>query len=470
MRVALPWAVLIVVAVSVLSLNTFPVATSDSLFYLDYSRSFDTYGLVTLGYRQFGYPLFLATVRGAAGVVGVEPMLAVAIIQRALLLTACVLAWVHWRWWSLAFIALMVTSETLVYSNLMLTEGLALPLGALIVFPAIFCMSALRDGSYQEKTSSVLMWTVVVSMMALALFSLRFPFVVFGAVPLALLIAAWGTSLRRKVAVIFGGFVLCGAVFTLVMSVENDRDFRVFAPSANGATARYYYAWLQVFRVHPKNQTNPALAEFYNEGRLRDYITSVQEADTTHEEKWALYDQRTDAMLEAADMSIMGSRLSSMMWSLAGGRIDDIGTALVQIIPATRDGIERAMYFNGYYQENGAAALETRYNEGQRAEAVITDAIGRPLPSPGTRWVLAILLPTSLIVMVAGLWRPAIRLLAATGLTVVFAQAIGMGWIRTDNLRFLLPGSVFGVAVGTAVLCQLVASRRSSTQEPAVMG
>lgn len=467
---ALPWLVLIVAAVSVLSLNTFPVLTNDSLFYLDYSRSLDTYGLVDGGYRQFGYPLFLAVVRGAAGVVGVEPLLAVAIIQRALLLTACVLAWVHWRWWSLAFIALVITSETLVYSNLLLTEGLALPLGALIVFPMIFCLSALRHGSYQEKTTSVLMWTVVVAVMALALFSLRFIFVVFGAVPLALLVAAWGTSLRRKVAIIFGGFVLCGAVFTVVMSVENDRDWGVFTPSAYGAGARYYYAWLQVFRVHPENRTNPALAEFYNEGRLREYLTDVSEEDTTHEEKWALYDHRTDAMLEAAGMSIMGSRLISMMGSLAGGHIDDIGSTLAQIIPVRRDGIEAAMYFNGYYEEKGATAFEARYNEGRQGEAVITHAIGRPLPSPGTRWVIAIFLPISLIVMLAGLWRPATRLLAATGLTVVIAQAIGMGWIRADNLRFLLPGSVFGVAVGTAVLCQLVASRRRRTTQPAMKG
>ena len=126
------------------------------------------------------------------------------------------------------------------------------------------------------------------------------------------------------------------------------------------------------------------------------------------------------------------------------------------------------MYFNSYYDQNGPIAFATRYNEGRQAEAVITDPIGRQLPSPGTRWVIAILLPTSLIVMVAGLWRPATRLLAATGLTVVVAQAIGMGWIRTDNLRFLLPGSVFGVAVGTAVLCQLVASRRRPSLQPAV--
>jgi hypothetical protein len=467
-RRTLPWVVLVVTVVSVLSLDTFPVLTNDTLLYLDYSRSLDSFGWVTGGYRQFGYPLFLALARGAADVVGVEPLLATAIIQRALLLGACVLAWTQWRWWSLGFIALVVTSETLVYSNLLLTEGLALPLAALVVFPTIYCLRAFRDGSYEEKKMPVLAWTIVVALIALALFSLRFVFVVFGAVPLGLLVASWGTSMRRRVALVFAGFVLCGATITLAMSVENQNEYGVFTPSAYGATTRYYYAWMTVFRVHPENQSNPALAEFYNEGRLRDFIMSVWEDDTTHEEKWALYDQRTQAMLEAAGLSVMGSRLSSMMWSLAGGRIDDIGSSLARIIPARRDGLEEVMYFNGYFDERGAEAFESRYNEGRPAHAIITHPIGRPLPSPGMRWLLATLLPLSLVVMVVGILHLPARLLALIGLTVVVTQAIGMGWIRTDNLRFLLPVSVFGVAVGTAVLCQLVASRRRLSRQPAV--
>lgn len=465
---ALPIAVLVVAALAVFSLNTFPVLTNDSLLYLDYSRSLDTFGWVTGGYRQFGYPLYLALVRGTADLVGVEPLFAAAIIQRGLLLGAVVLAWIHWRWWSLPFVFLLLTAETLVYSNLLLIEGLALPLAALIVFPTIYCLRACRDGSYVEKRGAVLVLVAVVALIALTLFSLRFTLLVFGAVPLALTIAYWRTELRRSVTAIFAVFILGAALITLAMSVENHEEWGVFSPSAYSAPVRYYYAWMLVFRVHPENQTDPDLAEFYDEGRLREFITSVWLDDTTHEEKWALYDQRTEAMLDAAGISIMGSRFTSMAWSLAGGRVNDVGSALALIIPATRDGIEQAMYLNSYYEENGAAAFEDRYNEGRMGEAVITNAIGRPLPSPGTRWVIAILLPTSLIVMVAGLWRPATRLLAATGLTVVIAQAIGMGWIRTDNLRFLLPGSVFGVAVGTAVLCQLVASRRTSTQEPAV--
>ncbi|HEY6635929.1 MAG TPA: hypothetical protein VI141_10000, partial [Acidimicrobiia bacterium] len=442
--------------------------TNDSLLYLDYSRSLDTFGWVTGGYRQFGYPLYLALVRGSADLIGVEPLFAAAIIQRGLLLGAVVLAWLHWRWWSLPFVLLLLTSETLVYSNLLLIEGLALPLAALMVFPTIYCLRAIRDGSYVEKRRTVLMLATLVALIALTLFSLRFTLLVFGAVPLALTIAFWPTELRRSVAAILAGFILAGALITLAMSAENHQEWGVFSPSAYSAPVRYYYAWMLVFRVHPENQTNPDLAEFYDEGRLREFITSVWLDETTHEEKWALYDQRTDAMLDAAGISIMGSRLTSMAWSLAGGRVNDVGSALDLIIPATRADIERAMYLNGYYEENGAAAFEERYNEGRMGEAVITNAIGRPLPSPGTRWVIALLLPASLIVMLAGLWRPTTRLLAATGLTVVLTQAIGMGWIRSDNLRFLLPGSVFGVAVGTAVLCHLVASRRRPTRQAAV--
>jgi hypothetical protein len=382
---ALPIAVLVVAALAVFSLNTFPVLTNDSLLYLDYSRSLDTFGWVTGGYRQFGYPLYLALVRGAADLFGVEPLFATAIIQRGLLLVAVVLAWIHWRWWSLPFVFLLLTAETLVYSNLLLIEGLALPLAALIVFPTIYCLRTSRDGSYVEKRRTVLMLTTLVALIALTLFCLRFTLLVFGAVPLALTIAYWRTELRRSVTAIFAIFILAGALITLVMSVENHEEWGVFSPSAYSAPVRYYYAWMLVFRVNPENQTDPDLAEFYDDGRLREFITSVWLDDTTHEEKWALYDQRTEAMLDAAGISIMGSRLSSMAWSLAGGRVNDVGSALALIIPATRDGIEEAMYLNSYYEENGAAAFgtgTTRAGWGRRSSP--TRSAGRCLrPGPG---------------------------------------------------------------------------------------
>jgi uncharacterized membrane protein len=70
--------------------------------------------------------------------------------------------------------------------------------------------------------------------------------------------------------------------------------------------------------------------------------------------------------------------------------------------------------------------------------------------------MIAVLLPLGLIFMVIGLTRGHTRWISVAGLLVVAAFAFGMGIIRADNLRFLLPTSGFGIAVGTAVLAQLI--------------
>ena len=120
---ALPWLLMLIVAVCVLSLSTFPVITNDSLTYLDYSRSLSTGGLVIQGHRQFGYPLFLAALRWVARIPDLEPLLLTVVIQRGLLLACMLLAWLRWRWWSVPLIAVLLTSETMIYANLVLAEG-----------------------------------------------------------------------------------------------------------------------------------------------------------------------------------------------------------------------------------------------------------------------------------------------------------------------------------------------------------
>lgn len=434
---------------ALLSVNIFPSITNDSTIYLDHSRALPTKGFIEAGYRQFGYPLYLALTRKGAEFFGVDPMLVAALIQRLLLVLVIVLAWLTWRWWSLPLIVLLLSAGTLAFTNFLLTEGLALPLAALITFPALYCIRAFRRT--EIDTMKVIASAIVVAVIAAGLFSLRYSFAVFGAVPLIVFIASWNTGLRRSMAVVFAAFVVAVAGMVIAMSIENDREFGAFTPSASGGPTRYYYAWNQVFLLQPENQEDPALAEYWDDGQRRHFLVEMINSGLPYDEVEQRHIEETRAMLDAAGLSPGGTRIVSALSTLYGGRMDDVEAAVEKIVLANRETIDRPTYLNTFAEQNGFDRFEERFNDGTDVEVIITDPIGWHIPSPGTQGLLRVLLPVSLIVMVLGLWRRDTRMLALAGLMVVLGQAVGLGWLRSDNLRFLLPGAVFGISVGTAV-------------------
>jgi hypothetical protein len=449
-----------IVALIVLSLSTFPVLSNDSLTYLDHSRSLDTEGFVMNGHRQFGYPLFLATVRWVGGLLHVEPLLLTVVLQRGLLLACMVLAWLRWRWWSVPLIAVLVVPETMIYANLALAEGLALSLAILIVFPACRCLESFQSGeSALDRRRAITAFAVVVGL-AIVLAGLRFSYLVFGVVPLILGLAGWRTDMRGRIAAVLIGFLALLALFLVATSVENRREFGQFTPIVDTASAGFYYAWFLTFLVHTENAANPELAEVYHQGRFRDFLDRVEAEYPSLEGRRAYLRDMTAVMLQESGQSDWGSRLISIGWGLIGGRVDDIGRAIDQVIVAQAQDLEQASYFNEFYREHGADALESRYNDGRPAGAIATHRFGMALPTPSSHWVLRVVMPLAIAMMVWGLSKPETRYLGVMGLIVVVAQATGYGVMRADNLRFLLPGLAFGIAVASAVASDMAGLRR----------
>ncbi len=68
-----------------LAVNLIPVITNDSVGYLSQAQDLFSDGLVRGGYRQVGYPLFLASTDIVGTVLRLEPVLMTAAIQRLLL-------------------------------------------------------------------------------------------------------------------------------------------------------------------------------------------------------------------------------------------------------------------------------------------------------------------------------------------------------------------------------------------------
>jgi len=445
-----------------LSVNTFPVITNDSVLYLEHSLDLAEGGWVTYGYRQFGYPLVLAVVRGLADPLSIEPFLAMVILQRLLLAASAILAWWFWRWWALPFLAFLLAAETIAYSNFLLTEGLALSIAALLIFPISLFLNALKsDVSADANRRMRLMGALIVAGVVI-LFSIRFTYAVFGVVPLLMVFAGWRTPYRRLTLSMLGITLLVTGLFTIFLSFENQREEGVFSPSAGGQPAGYYFAWMQVFRLHPENRVDPELSEFFDAGVVHDFSREVSALDLSYEEQSGQYQTEIESMLRAADVPVFGSKIQSTLFALLGGRLDDIQSTVEGVVASTRFTVDGLINSNQFASRNGAQAFADEYNDSQLPHAVITDPIGALPPIPRVRRVLAVLLPLGMVVMLAGLWFPRSRPLSAIGLSVTLSFAVGVGWIRADNFRFLVTTSVFGLGVACAVLATLIGHRSVS--------
>ena len=453
----------LVILASLLSVNVFPAITNDSVVYIEHSRDLLGGGLVVDGFRQVGYPAFLGAIRGIADFVGAEPLLATAVVQRLLLVLAGVLAFRAWRWWSLPLLVFLFAPATIAYTNFLLTEALAFSLAVLLVLPTVAYLRAIRDQPHETLSRRLLLWGGLATLGALYLFTVRFTFAVFGAIPLVLAMAGWKSRHRKLGLGLLASYVLLAGTFTLALALENRGELGVATPSATGDHAEYYYAWLQVFREEPENRTDPELAEYYDDGVVYDFERQLTADDVPYRERNDQFEDEISAMLSAAGVSEQLSKVESMAWSLLGGRIHDVAGGLHGIVHSTSSDVDESIYLNSLALQNGPQAFADRYNDGRRPQAIITDPLGVRFPVPDGQSLTMLLVPLSVTTMIIGLRYTDSRWTATTGILVVLATAIGMGWIRADNFRFLLVSSAFAIAVATSLLPQLWPRWREKT-------
>jgi hypothetical protein len=446
------------------SVNLFPVITEDSLTYLEYADNLGDSGFVVAGYRQFGYPLFLAIGEQLGRLLTIEPLLFTVAVQRALLVLGLVYAIWVFRWWSIPILGFALTGAMIAYTNLMLTEGLSIPL-ALILGTATAHFFRLRFSPRGESPRLLpVVLLVVVGLTAFGLLTIRFPYAVFGVCPLVVAVAARDTTVSRPAWAVFGSYALLAIVTLGLTSFENQREFAQLSPSTNGARTEYWAAWKLVFEHHPENAIDPSLSQFYDQGDPYAFIHGVDAMDLPYQEEASIYEEAMSDLLAGAGIGEWSSRFESFAWALRGGRIDDIEGTIEAILNSDRMKVDQAIHMNSYSRENGAQALADRFNRGALPEAVITAPLGLRMPLPAARVLAAILLPVSLAAHIWGLAHRYTRLLGLAGLSAVIAYAGLIGYIRADNFRFMTTIIVFAVTIATGVIALRAADRSARSQ------
>jgi hypothetical protein len=435
---------------TLLSVNTAPSITNDSLVYLDHSYDLATYGFVNFGYRQVGYPIALAILRTVADWLTIETLLFTAMVQVSLLFLVVGLVALKWSWRGVLLIVALIAVNTRTFPNFILTEGLAMPLAALLALALLEFVSSL-DGAEQGRQRRLWIFGATVTLLSILLLSIRYPFAVFGLAPLGVLWASWRTTFRKQAAILFGFYLVMAGALTWALSAENADEYGVFFPTVRGERSAYWATWSIVFTAYPENAEDPELADFYDEGNPYQFIQEVEDSAISYAEQRQIFDDASADLLAAAGLSARRSQLESFLWALRGGRLDDIGWRIDQFAAATRHNIDEAMHANRVSRREGIPAFSESYNQGTIPEAVITSEGALRLPLPDGRKPVAILLPIALVVMAVGIFRPNARVAATVGLLSVVMYAAAMGMVRADNYRFLVTTSVFGLVLATGV-------------------
>ena len=100
----------------------------------------------------------------------------------------------------------------------------------------------------------------------------------------------------------------------------------MFEPVSERSFAEWYGAWTAVFQVHPDRATDPALAEWYDDGNLYAFLESAMETYPDYPERSEVLRDRIDDMFEAAGTSATSEHAAAFVGALSGGRTDDLQT------------------------------------------------------------------------------------------------------------------------------------------------
>ncbi len=446
-------AALIAVAMT-LATDLFPIITNDSLGYLVHSNSFGDMGLVEVGYRQIGYPVFLAGVDFVGTTLRIEPLLLTVLLQRILILTALAFAAWLWRWRATVLIAFILLPTMLVYSNFILNEGLGVGLilwyGLLVSWVVRMGSDLSENGGNSERKIYIL--GIVAAIIYLALVTLRSYFTLLGFGMLAVLYVIYNTGRKgHRIAIaILVALLLLGSGYLALTSQENNTEYGVFLPAVLGERAQFWMSWQETFVLNPDLGENEQLADLYANGNP---YTVMREIDSlpTYPDQRERYSEEITRMFEERQTSWTAERLYSMLGVYRGGRIDDVHDIVADAAASSMSTVEALIYRNSIARRESIQYVDENFNNGRHIQPVITSPLAplRTFPyfSTISRW----LLPVAALLMLAGVFVKSTRRLSIVGTATLGSFAVLLGLFLQDSVRVVLIPLLFGLTIATGV-------------------
>jgi hypothetical protein len=443
----------LVIALGVYSMsavNWYPVISPDSLQYLDHSQDLAGYGLVQSGFRQIGYPLWLAVTSTFAGVFGLEPLAVAATGQRLILGGAIIIAIVVLRWWAIPIAATVMLPTMVASTNLLLTEAIAIPIA---VATAAACV-ALHKGATATMRN---VWLTAATLGAIALPIIRFHYAVLTvAAAIAILASNVGTDRTlRKPAIavaimVFSGAALCGA-----LAYENHAEHGILMPSLGSERARFWVSWYTAVGGH-EDEFREHSPHIFLDGNPDTFIMQTDNSPTSYSEKRTVYAEATNRMFDAIGANDLVERLKSLAGVVRGARINDLGPALAYAASPSAGLTPDVIHQYASVTEVDPVWIAETYNDGREPSALLTLAPSMPtLKLPHVSTAVAMIVPYVLILSMYLMFFQESRWLAIVSTFVLTTYAVASFVYTFDNLRYLLPAYLFAlVAVSGSAMAK----------------
>lgn len=223
--IGLPTTVAVLVY-AMIRVNWLPIIFPDSLMYLEHSNDIFGVGLVQVGFRQFGYPAWLAAIDSLAGLINVEPLALTVILQRLLLIIGAMMAVYVLRWWATFIVLVLALPTMVVYSNFILTEAIGVPVA---VIAAVACVALFKPSSRSVGTVALLIASVAAAVLPM----IRLHYGLLSvAIVVSIAIALLRDPERRRQGVMaILGIVASISVLVVSLSIENKAENDIFFPS-----------------------------------------------------------------------------------------------------------------------------------------------------------------------------------------------------------------------------------------------
>lgn len=307
-------------------LDIFPMLTNDSLLYLYKGTSGFFFKnpieiIQPRGFKFAGYPMYISVVQ-FLNFSPLDLMTALAFFQRFLLSAGLV-----WLIFDMGLVSIPValflsSGHIIAQSNLILTEGLTVPLG---IFFSIAVVNVWRRS--KEGGGGFWFYFVVAAAAFLMLVLVKINYAVYGLafLPTAVILGSnglWPKIRFKPAATVVIALFAVVFLYILVISFDNYRNFNQFTPVTGKERARYWGVWQQIFTEHPENKYNPELAEYYSSGNVYTIMHSV-EKNCGGWQKFICTEpilrQKSDEMIDRANLSLWKERLRTSWRAVFGG-------------------------------------------------------------------------------------------------------------------------------------------------------
>lgn len=354
-----------------LLLDVFPAFTNDSMSYIHHSLDYTSLrGIVESetvkrGHKYAGCSMFIALCRGVATVVGTDPLTTVVTVQRLLYLAAIIAAVWALGPYSLPVIYFLSSPSVVAYANLVLTEGILVPL-AVVYAAALIQLHRVFRGEKQVRGAVLGLLTLLAFASLLFMVMTKYQSSVFLLPFLVIVWRARRTTRRHALvhlytaAIIMVGFVV---VFGLHLSATNYAVYGRFFPAANTGMILYWGAHYSTFVLRPANRARADLHTEFRNGSAYPRMHEVIKQYPHGLENSRLLRQESLDLLEKAGISYPRAQLRSFCYALVGGEKFELKSYIRLLLGHNSKG--------GYFwrpapiKTMGEQAYFDKYNNGQ---------------------------------------------------------------------------------------------------------